>query len=1055
MNPSRALPSAVLFDMDGVITDTAAVHAVAWKRLFDDALLREGIDVEPFDAVEDYRAHVDGKAREQGVRSYLAARGVDIAEGTPEDAPGTFTVYGLAAEKQHHFDRELSVGGVRVFDDAVTLIRQLRDADVPVGLVTSSRNSVTVLNKAGLLDLFDVRVDGNTAIERNLPGKPRPDLFLHAAEQLSADPVATVVFEDARSGVEAAFAGRFGLIVGVARDGADGHDLWEAGADRVLRTIGTIDLTLGWDKSKGPRPDPHLLAFDDYDPENERHREALFGTGNGYWGSRASLPGTVDDGVHYPGTYLAGVYNRVQTDLTDTAGIIAETEHIINAPDWTYLRVTDKQGHRLLPSDDTLLDYRQELSMDTGISRRIIRRRDAEDRVTTVTVEQLQSMSDAHTAALRVIVHPENWSGAITVVSAVNGDVRNRNVTDDHSLETRHLSTPVKHHLDGRTVLLETQTKQSDVDIAIATRTTVRPSFGAPVNGTEADDAWLVGQSFTVDAMAGRDVVIEKLASAATSRDRALSTPLRDAEKHIMRMPDYEELVSAHSRRWERHWKVFGMKLPTGRTDALALSFNAFHVLQNTALVNRDLDAGTPARGLYGEGYRGHIFWDEIFVYPMLTMRQPALTRALLLYRYRRLDEARQMADQEGLRGARFPWQSGSDGREETPSQLYNPMNGEWMADNSHHQYHVGLDAAYSVWQYYQVTGDLAFLTDVGAELLIEVARMFASKATYDPETDRYSIAGVMGPDEFHDGYPDAPGEGLRDNAYTNVLASWALSRARIALGHLDPHVAASLRDQLGLTHAEIEEWDHIARRLRLVFHEDGVLSQFDGYEDLKEFDWEGYKEKYGDIGRLDLILGSEGDSPNAYKVSKQADTVMLFYLFSADELGALLARMGYRMSRDEVARTINYYYDRSSHGSTLSEFVHAWAFSRCDLDKSWRMYQDALLADLENSKGSSTGEGIHLGVMAGTVDMLIRAYSGLQIRGDDLVLDPNVPSAVPELEFQIHFRGQPVQIIVEQDEVSLELHRGSQLPLNVVVRGVHRKLNPGERWVAPLPLRE
>lgn len=1054
MSP-RPQPSAVLFDMDGVITDTAALHAAAWKRLFDDAFLREGHAVAPFDLRADYRAHVDGKPREEGVRAYLTARGVPVAEGSPEDPPGVFTVHGLAAEKQTYFDRELADNGAVVFDDAVALLRRLRDTDIPLGLVTSSRNSHTVLTRAGLLDLFDVRVDGNTALERGLPGKPAPDLFRHAAAELGAAPADTVVFEDARSGVAAAFAGRFGLIVGVARGDSDGHDLWEAGADRVLRDIGTIDLSLGWDRAKGEQPNPRLLAFDDFDPARERNREALFGTGNGYWGSRAAVPGSVDDGTHYPGTYLAGVYNRVQSDLTDTAGVIAETEHIINAPDWTYVQVTDREGHRLLPSTDPLLDYRQELCMDTGVSRRTTRRRATDGRITTVTVEQLQSMSDAHTAALRVRIHPENWSGAVTILSAINGDVRNRNVTDDHSLETRHLHEPVPHHLDGRTILLETETTQSDVDIALAARTTVRPALGQPVNGSEADAHRLVGQSFTVDAMAGRDVVIEKVVAAATSRDHALSTPLRDAEKRIMRLPEYDDLAAAHARRWERHWKVFGMNLPTGRTDALALTFNTFHVLQNTALVTRDLDAGTPARGLYGEGYRGHIFWDEIFAYPMLTMRQPALTRALLLYRYRRLDEARHMAQTEGLRGARFPWQSGSDGREETPSQLFNPINGEWMPDNSHHQYHVGLDTAYSVWQYYQVTGDQAFLTDVGAELLIEVARMFASKATYDPETDRYSIAGVMGPDEFHDGYPDAPGEGLRDNAYTNVLASWVLSRATIALGHLDPHVAASLRDQLGVTPSEAEEWERISRRLRLVFHHDGVLSQFDGYEDLKEFDWQGYQEKYGNIGRLDLILGAEGDSPNAYKVSKQADTVMLFYLFSADELGALLARMGYQMSREQVTRTINYYYDRSSHGSTLSEFIHAWAFSRCDLDRSWRMYQDALLADLKNTRGSSTGEGIHLGVMGGTVDMPIRAYSGLQIRGDDLVLDPNVPRAVPEIEYQIHFRGQPVQINLKQDEVSLELHRGSQRPLDVVVRGVHRKLNPGERWVAPLPLRE
>src|SRR5690606_29514551 len=202
-----------------------------------------------------------------------------------------------------------------------------------------------------------------------------------------------------------------------------------------------------------------------------------------------------------------------------------------------------------------------------------------------------------------------------------------------------------------------------------------------------------------------------------------------------------------------------------------------FHVLQTVAAADPDLDAGMPARGLHGEGYRGHIFWDEIFVYPILTMRRPDLSRALLSYRHRRLGEARSAAAAEGHRGAMFPWQSGIDGREETPTHLYNVRNARWMPDRSHRQRHVGLAIAYGVWQYIEVTDDHEFLLNRGLELLVEVSRFFASLATYDPETDRYSIDGVMGPDEFHDGYPGAAEGGLRDNAYTNVLTSWVLQR--------------------------------------------------------------------------------------------------------------------------------------------------------------------------------------------------------------------------------------------------------------------------------------
>ncbi|MDR7328447.1 beta-phosphoglucomutase family hydrolase [Corynebacterium guangdongense] len=1041
----RVEPDAVIFDMDGVVTDTSAVHARAWKTLFDEALpslAPAGAQPRPFDVTFDYRTHVDGKTREDGVRDFLLSRDVVVEETTVDE---------LAARKQGYFDAALAADGVRVFQDTVALIRRLREAGLPIGLVTASRNSEAVLGAGGILDLFDVRVDGNTARDHRLAGKPAPDMFLRAATALGASPHNTVVVEDSTSGVAAAFAGKFGLILGVLRDkDTAGDALYDAGADRLLRDLATIDLRLGW-SDKLDVPSTHLLAYDSPDPEKEGEREAALGTGNGYWGTRAAVPGTVDDGVHYPGSYLAGVYNRVLSDLTDTAGAVAETEHLVNTPDWTWVRITDADGHALLPSADEILDERQELDLRTGVSRRTTVRRAPDGRITTVSTHHLHSLADAHTAALRVEVIPENWSGEVTVHSAINGDVRNRNVEDDHALETRHLSVPAIHHVDDTAVVLETRTLQSDVDVAVGTRTWVSGG-GDPAR---ADGPRLAGDVWRTPARAGEPLYVDKLAVAVTSRDPALSTPLLDATKRLERTGSVAEVAAASAAAWSKLWNVFNVQLEAGRTNHRALTFNTFHVLQNTALASRDLDAGTPARGLQGEGYRGHVFWDELFVYPTLSLRQPALTRALLMYRYRRLDEARHAALLEGGQGARFPWQSGSDGREETPSQLYNPMTGEWMPDNSHNQYHVGLDVAYAVWQYYKATGDQAFLTDHGAELLIEVARFFVTRAVYDEKADRYSLHGIMGPDEFHDGYPDAPGQGLRDNAYTNVLTSRILNCAGEALRLLDPHDSEALRSRLGLSDTEVETWDHISRRLRLVFHTDGVLSQFDGYEELEELDWEGYHEKYGDIGRMDLILAAEGDSPNRYKVSKQADVLMLFYLFSGDELGAVLARMGYRMTRKQIADTIDYYVERTTHGSTLSEFIHAWAYSRHDLDRSWELYQQALVADLDNEQGSSTSEGIHLGVMSGTVDMLMRAYSGLQIRGDDVVLDPNLPRAVPEVGFQIHFLGQPLQVRITQDEVTLHLHARALTPLDVVVRGVHHRLNPGDQWVASLPVRE
>ena len=1038
---------AAILDMDGVVTDTARVHAGAWKALFDEVISRAAPSQDPFDAEGEYREFVDGRPREDGVRTFLAARDITVDEGEPGDDPDAFTVHGLAARKQGFFDAELRRRGAHVFPDTLRLMSRLREADIPIALVTASRNSRSVLESAGVLDMFTVRLDGTDALRLDMPGKPDPALFLEAARRLGVDPEWCAVLEDARSGVQAAHAGGFGLVVGVDRGGAR-DELWEAGADRVLGDVGGLDLHTGWRVGRGERPDPWLLSYDGFDPAEEGTREALCTLGNGYWATRGSCPGTRADDVHYPGTYLAGVYNRVVTDL---AGTPFETEHLVNVPDWTFLRVETDQGRLWPPVEDELLDYRQELDLRRGVLRRVVRVRDGRGRITRISTRRFQSMADRHVAALHVSVAAENWKGPVRVRSSIDGGVLNTNVAADADLVSRHLRPPVRHRPDERTVLLQAETTQSDVTVAMAARTTVSVPDAAPTPGVPADEDRSVGQEYHLELEPDRPITVEKVAVVSHSRDRALSTPFLDATERIRRTEGFEDLLGEHVLAWERLWEQFGVRLHVGRQSSMALNLHTFHVLQSTVFAGEDLDASIGARGLHGEGYRGHVFWDELFVHPILTLRRPALTRSLLLYRYRRLDRARAAAREAGLHGALFPWQSGSDGREETPEQLFNVRNDQWMPDNSRRQRHVGLAIAYSVWQYYQSTEDLDFLTEVGAEIILEVARMFASSATYDAERDRFSISGVMGPDEYHDGPPDAPGEGLRDNTYTNVLVSWTLARAAEILTLLIPHDARGLRARLKVTDEELERWDHIGRRLRIPFHADGIISQFDGYERLKEFSWEAYRERYGNIGRLDLILQAEGDSTNDYRLSKQADVLMLFYLFSAEELRALFERMGYELPPETIPRTVEFYLARTSHGSTLSRLVHGWVLARTDRTRSWSLFEQALEADLEDTQGGTTREGIHLGAMAGTADMVLRCYGGLETRDGILWLNPLLPRELPEAEFRLRYRGQPIDVRITHESVRIRLHPCSARPVQTCVEGLRRELWPGERWEVPL----
>ena len=510
---------------------------------------------------------------------------------------------------------------------------------------------------------------------------------------------------------------------------------------------------------------------------------------------------------------------------------------------------------------------------------------------------------------------------------------------------------------------------------------------------------------------------------------------------------DFAELLSSHQRAWQRAWNRCDIEMDSANEwTATVLHLHIFHLLQTVSPRRAHLDVGVPARGWHGEAYRGHIFWDELFIFPYINFQRPWLAAALIDYRYARLGAARAAARDAGFAGAMFPWQSGSNGREETQRLHLNPMSGRWLPDRSHLQRHVNIAIAYNVWQHYMVTGSLEFLRFTGVELLIEIARFWSSIATYNRTADRYEINGIMGPDEYHDGYPNSDEAGLRNNTYTNVMAVWVLQQALEALQELPPHYRQELVEELAIGDDELERWSDISRKMTVVFHADGVLSQFEGYEQLAEFDWEGYRDKYGNIQRLDRVLEAEGDSTNRYKVSKQPDVLMLFYLLSRDELRGLLADLGYEVSEEQLARTVDYYLARTSHGSTLSSVVTAWVLARYAPDKAWRFLQQALQSDVADVQGGTTAEGIHLGAMAGTVDLVLRCLTGTRARGQVLLFDPAMPPEIKQLRFSVHYRGHRIELVFSEDRLEVTSRPGPATPITVSVREQTVELHPGAR---------
>lgn len=1284
--------AACILDMDGVVTDTADLHAAAWQKMFDEFLAgrigRAGENLHPFAMETDYREYVDGKARYDGVQSFLASRRISLPFGSPTDPPGKETVCGLGNRKNAYFLKILAHRKVSPYPATVAFIRHGRAVGIRFALISASRNADVVLAKAGVAGLFDVVVDGKVAETMNLAGKPAPDIFLEAARRMAAHPGQTAVIEDSLAGIRAGRQGGFALTVGIG-EGDRAEALRTAGADLVVRDLsqlafgehgraapgqglpsaldeqeaivrqlqegtpaifldydGTLTpivldparaelaepvrqavrkladhlfvavisgrgladirnmvgipdlvyagshgfegsygsgyfkdeksrkfylaalkdaaeelagfvrnlpgvrierkpfalavhyrgaddrvaaplaqkveeiagrasglkMTTGkkvlelrpdvdWDKGlalramlehfhidcsrvvplyigddltdedafraiaengipilvgDGSRPtaaryllrdptevgiflermadmtagemarDSWSLIFRGFAPEEEGLREALCTLGNGYLASRGAAPESAAGPVHYPGTYMAGCYNRRQSSV---AGEVIENESLVNVPNWLPLAFRLEEGEWIDLLNSEHHEYTRELDIAAGVLRRTVRFTDGEQREILLAEQRIVSMHSPHLACLETKLRVADWSGAIHIRSALDGNVANAQVARYQELNNDHLEVTDRGAGEAQGIFwLLAETNQSHIRIGEACRTRFfLNDEDVEVPRRPVREPGYIGEETTIHYPAGATLRIEKTVAFFTSKDRAISESLEAARREVIQAPDFAEMLAAHRLAWHHLWQRCGIDIQaSGKRTAQILNLHIFHLLQTVSAHSIDLDVGIPPRGLHGEAYRGLIMWDELFVFPFLNLRIPDLTRALLQYRYRRLGQAKLAARQAGFAGAMFPWQSGSDGQEEAQTLHLNPQSGHWIPDHTRLQRHINIAVAYNVWLYYQVSGDLDFMSFYGAEMIIEIARFWASIARYNEALDRYEIKGVMGPDEFHAGYPGAAEPGLNNHAYTNVMAVWVLCRALDILELLPPQHREPLWENLGLEQAELERWQAISRKMRVVFHDEGIISQFEGYEDLAEFDWEGYRKKYGNIHRLDRILEAEGDSPDRYRISKQADVLMLFYLLSAEELGQLFDRLGYRLAYETIPRNIDYYLKRTSHGSTLSRVVHAWVLARSRREQSWHLFCDALQSDVSDIQGGTSHEGIHLGAMAGTVDLVQRCYTGLETREDVLRFNPVLPQEVKEMAFNILYRHHWLRVTIRQERMTVaSLDRG------------------------------
>ncbi|BCW45387.1 beta-phosphoglucomutase [Arthrobacter sp. StoSoilB5] len=1018
---------AVILDLDGVVTSTATVHQGAWKDAYDaivgDARFPPDADHRAF-TPDDYFTLLDGKPREQGLMDLLASRGVRIPLGLPSDHTGAWTAFGLGALKNKAYLARLRNDGVQTYPGTVQFLAGLRAAGVPAAVVTSSRNATPVLTAAGMEDTFAVVLDGTAAAAMGLPGKPAPDVFLEAARRLNVLPKRAVVIEDSVAGVQSAHRGGFGLVVGIDRRGSR-NQLEAAGASVVLNDVSELDLGL-------VMGDPWQLIFEGTDPDHEGHREALTTLGNGYMGVRGAVAES-NRSTRYAGMYLAGVFNRVSAGLGQETAL---EEHMVNGPDCLPMDLRLEGSPWWSRDGLRVVHERRTLQMDKAVLKRRLVLESPDGRRLEVSETRLVSMADPHVLAIKTRIMPVGWSGLIGIRVGVNAGIRNANLPEPPLTGQKHLIDRTTFDGAGRgqgnTLMVEAETSQSQVRIGVGLHVDVAGTKGTP--GSKGAFHFRTFEAHCSDRAA---VMVTRIVAVATSRDRPISSAGTAAAACLARAgTDFDKILRAHESAWQRTVRPFKVELDAPAQVQLVLNLHLFHLLQTLTQHTTELDVGVPARGLHGEGYRGHVFWDELFVLPVLTSRTPDVARALLDYRWRRLPAARQAAASGGLPGARFPWQSGSDGTEETPRWLYNARSGRWVPDHSHLQRHVGLAVAFNAWQYFEATNDLAWLARKGAQLVVEVARYFAAVANYDTGDHRYHIRGVMGPDEYHTQLPGYGNPGLDDNAYTNVMAAWVCACAAGIPETFSGHELADLLERLGITEQEVERWSHVSRAMFVPFTNDGIISQFAGYDQLEELDWDKYRQQYDNIERLDLILEAEGDDVNRYKLAKQADVLMLPYLLGRQGLISFLKRLGYALQQGQLDRTIEYYLARTAHGSTLSRVAHASVLAALDPERAWDSFREALDADLDDTQHGTTKAGIHLGAMAGTIDVVQRSFAGLRLDRTGLSFTPNMPHGLRAVSFHVTYRGHLMDIQLKDGRIRISSAAGGAQPVRVKVHG-------------------
>lgn len=704
-----------------------------------------------------------------------------------------------------------------------------------------------------------------------------------------------------------------------------------------------------------------------FKPGQLLHSETIFTIGNGLVGVRGSFEeGYPDDSAL---TLAAGIFNQTAEQLVP---------ELVALPNWLSLRIRIN-GCWFSLTEGKILGYDRTLNLKEAILRRGVLWRSPNGDTVRFAFERFASLANPHILALQVLVQVLNeGQHTLEIQSALDGTAQNPEGFNHWAF--------LNATAQADYITLHGKTDPSGYEVGVAANLQID---GAMIN--PLDKSYTPTQTTQFTVAQNQKVIITKLVALHTTRDT--QDPFATSKSTLQAATDsgYAQLLSEHVAAWEHYWLHFDIEIEGDEVAQRALRFCTYHFLIATPTHDERVSIG--AKTLSGHGYKGHVFWDtELFIVPPLTLAKPDLAKRLLMYRYHNLAGARNKAAEGGYEGAMFPWESTDTGEETTPRWVTG-LDGEpiriWTGDN---EQHISTDIAYAVLQFWQWTGDDAWFKQYGAELVLDTAKFWGSRAEYNADQDRYEIHQQIGPDEYH--------ENIDNSVFTNRMVVWHLTQAQAIWEWLQQHApddAVRLAKQLSLNETYFAQWQTIAEKMWIPM-QDGVFEQFENFfERLKPINLEDYTPR---TTNMDMILGHA--KTQVSRVIKQADVVMLINL-----LGEALG------DRDFIVRNWELYSQVVDHGSSLSPSTHATVAARLGLvEKAYDYFIYSATLDLEDWKGN-VHDGIHAACCGGVWQAVILGLCGLELTEKGPIVKPNLPAHWRRVTFRVMYHGRPMTITI------------------------------------------